>query len=727
MSVRSRTRSGAPRRGGSGLSKWIAPAVTVLAFAGFTVFLVLRLQEGFERRAGEWFGAADEVPVEPEEVVSMEVEFSRFDEHGRLVLEGRAEQALGRSDGQQRFLEVEVRLVGVFADGDAVVAADELLLDPQTEAVEFIGNALLRVEGLELSGPHLYFRRAPDRLWSRDPVQFQSEDFVGIAASMQFEIVAGDVSLQGVVALPAADEGFAVIAERVRFDGDTADTSLFGDVEITSDELTLFSEESVIARRDLERNRMRSIEAGFGTDLVFRNPPGGAGDVRVDEATEERLVLRGDRLEISLEEGRIPRRIQVEENPMLRRGAEVELRGDAATFALDPGGTPERLSMSGEVRSRLPGGPDQQYLISVESAGLAVEFDSSGNITEASFQGQVEARHGRASATADNARWDGVDTLVLEGNPRLVDSSLVELESGDLRLVIGAPSRIEAADAVTARFLPARLDWLPGEFEGVVLTGDSAVMEAGSGQGVFTGAVRLLFGKNRLLSDEVSVDAEGRTLEARGQVVTSLELEIPGPVAEAGAGADAEAGTGKADEAGLSDADALPAEAEAGAAQSVVVGAGDPAAAGASPASPFVFTARAERFRYDANASRLSYGGSPELERQGPSGEPSRLVAGQIEAELTTTGSLGALRGVQGARFERGDNLVRGFRIRYEPGADVLLAWGAPAVVQVDGRTSEGGLLELALAENRTKIHPTRVRRAITRARITRREEPSGR
>jgi|GEM_PF-2775232 len=719
MSARSRTRSGASSGKGSGLSKWIAPAVTVLAFAGFTVFLVLRLQEGFERRAGEWFGAADEVPVEPEEVVSMEVEFSRFDEHGRLVLEGRAEQALGRSDGQQRFLEVEVRLVGVFADGDAVVAADELLLDPQTEAVEFIGNALLRVEGLELSGPHLYFRRAPDRLWSRDPVQFQSDDFVGIAASMQFEIVAGDVSLQGVVALPAAGGGFAVIAERVRFDGNTSDTSLFGDVEIASDELTLFSEESVIARRDLERNRMRSIEAGFGTELVFLDPPGEAGDVRVDEAVEERLVLRGDKLEIDLEEGRIPRRIRVEENPLLRRGAGVELRGDAAMFALDSEGTPERLSMTGEVRSRLPGGPGRQYLVSVESAGLAVEFDPSGNITEASFQGQVEARHGRASATADNARWDGVDTLVLEGNPRLVDSSLVELESGDLRLVIGAPSRIEAAAAVTARFLPARLDWLPGEFEGVVLTGESAVLEAGSGQGVFTGAVRLLFGKNRLLSDEVSVDAEGRTLEATGQVVTSLELEIPAPDAEAGAGVDAEAG--------LPDADALPAEAEPGAARSVVVGAGDPAAAGASPASPFVFTARAERFRYDANASRLSYGGSPELERQGPSGEPSRLVAGKIEAELTPTGSLGALRGVQGARFERGDNLVRGFRIRYEPGADILLAWGAPAVVQVDGRTSEGGLLELALADNRTKIHPTRVRRAITRARITRREEPSRR
>ncbi len=684
----------------------------MLLFAGFTVFLVLRLQEGFERRAGEWFGSADEVPVEPEEVVSTEVEFTRFDEQGRLVLEGRAEQALGRSDGQQRFLEVEVRLIDVLADGDAVVAADELLLDPRTEAVEFIGNALLSVEGLELSGPHLHFRTAPDRLWSRDPVQFRSDDFVGIAASMQFEVAAGNVSLQGVVAAPAAEDGFAVVAERVRFDGETADTSLFGDVEITSEALVLFSQDAVIARRDRERGRMRSIEAGFGTELTFLDPSDPADDLPVAEAAAEPWTLRGDALEISLEDGRIPRRVRVQENPSLQQGAGIELRGDEGTFELDPGGTPERLSLTGEVRSRLPGGPGARYLVSVESSELEVVFDPRGDIAEAAFHGRVGARHGRASATAESARWDGVDTLVLEGNPRLVDSSLLELESGDLRLVIAEPSRVEAKDAVTARFLPARLDWLPGRFEGVVLTGDSAVMETGSGVGVFTGGVRLLFGRNRLLSERVNVDAEARTLEGTGQVVTSLELEIPPPAAR---------------EPDRQDLDAvLPAAETAPAAVPTAGADAAPPPEGEASPSPFVFRARAERFRYEANSSQLSYRGNPGLERVDASGEVSRLVAGRIEADLTEEGSLGALRGVQGARFERDGDLVRGSRIRYEPGADLLLAWGSPAVVRVEGRTSEGGLLELGLGDDRTEIHPTRRRRALTRALITR-EEPSRR
>ena len=709
-----RRRSRARRRGGPFVSRWIGPAITVLLFAGFTVFLVLRLQEGFERRAGEWFGSADEVPVEPEEVVSTVVEFSRFDEQGRLVLEGRAEQALGRSDGQQRFLEVEVRLIEVLGDTDAVVAADELLLDPRTEAVEFIGNALLNVEGLELSGPRLHFRRAPDRLWSRDPVQFRSDDFVGIAAAMQFEVAAGDVSLQGVVAAPAAEGGFAVVAERVRFDGDTADTSLFGDVEIASDALTLLSRETVVARRDRERGRMRSIEAGFGTEFIFQDSPDAAGGVPVEEATGEALILRGDRLEISLEDGRVPRRVWVEENPSLRRGPGTELDGDEGTFELDSEGTPERLRLTGEVRARLPGGPGARYLVSVESADLEVDFDPEGDIAQASFRGGVRARHGRASATADSALWDGVDTLVFEGSPRLVDSSLLELESGDLRLVIAEPTRVEAGEAVTARFLPARLDWLPGQFEGVVLTGDSAVMETGSGEGVFSGAVRLLFGRNRLASDRVAVDAEGRTLEATGEVLTSLELEVP-PAA--------------AGEADRQDGDAgLPAAATGPhAVGTAEAGAAPPTDGETSGPSPFVFRAHAERFRYEADSSRLSYGGGPQLERVASSGEISRLVAGRIEADLTAGGSLGALRGARGARFERGSSLVRGSRIRYEPGADLLLAWGSPAVVSVEGRTSEGGLLELGLGDNRTEIHPTRGRRALTRALITGREGRSNR
>ena len=689
------------------LTKWIGPGVTVLAFTGFAVFLVLRLQQGFERRATEWFETADEAPADRGEVSSTEVEFTRFDEQGRLVVQGRAKQALGRTDDQQRFLEVEVRLVGVHAGGDAVVAADELLLDSRTEVVEFLGNALLSVEGLELSGPHLQYRRAPDRLWSSDPVQFRSDDFVGIAASMQFEIEGGDVSLSGVAAAPAMAGGFAVVAERVRFDGETNDTTLFGDVEIVSDQLELFSSDSVTARRDREANRMRSLEAGFGTVLSLLPAPV-AEDAAPDLSDEEQLVLRGDEVEIELEGGRVPRLVRVKDSPSFRRGRRTDLQGQEGTLALDSEGAPEWIRLRGEVTSRLPAGEDGGQLISVDSSQLEVAFSVERQIAEATFDGSVEARYGRASATAESARWNGSDTLVLGGNPRVVDSSLLELEGADLRLIIAEPGRVEAAGGVAARFLPERLDWLPGEFDGAVLTGDTAVVETGQGQGVFTGAVRLLFGKNRLLANEIRVDAEGRTVAATGTVATSLAFEVPAPNPAA-------PGDPTPDAAGL------PAEPEAGGADGALEGAETPPG-GASTASLFVFAAEAEGFHYASEDARLSYSGSPTLEREEPSGEVSRVSAGRIEVDLMPDGSLGAVRGVQGARFARGSNRVRGSRIRYEPGADVLLAWGFPAALEVDGRTSEGGRLELAFTDNRTRIHPTPLKRAVTRGRVGRRE-----
>ena len=674
----------------------------MLAFGGFTVFLVVRLQQGFERRAAEWFGAADEVPEEErEEVVSTAIEFARLDEQGRPVLQGRAEQALGRSDGQQRFLEVEVRLIDVYGGGDAVVAADELLIDTRTEALEFLGNALLRVEGLELSGPHLQFRRAPDRLWSRDPVQFRSDDFVGIAASLQFEIAAGRVVLRGVVAAPAADGGFSVLAERVRFERDTADTTLFGDVEIRSDRLVLTSQESVVARRDRERGRMRSLEAGFGTALTVLEEVDEEDAAPGSGPDPTRVTLRGDEVEIDLEEGRVPRLVRVKENLLFSGADGAELRARQGGFALDPAGKPEQLRMSGEVTSRLPAGEDGRALILVDAAALEVAFDSKGKIAAAVFRGQVEARYGRASATAESADWNGVDTLILEGAARVVDSSLLELEGGDLRLIVGEESRIEAAGAVNARFLPARLGWLPGRFDGVVVTGESAVIESGSGRGAFAGGVRLLFGKNRLRAQELEVDADGRTLVAAGEVTTSLELDVR----------VSRAATPEAEPA----ASANP---EAGAAGNIAGIATEAPGGEASPPPPFRFSASAESFRYEGGTGRLSYRGAPRLEREEPSGEVSRLVAGRIDVDLAPDGSLGAVRGVQGARFDRGSNRVRGSRIRYEPGADVLIAWGSPAIVELDGRASEGGLLELALADNRSEIHPTRLKRALTRIRV---------
>ena len=708
-----------PGRLRSAIGRWtirLFRAGVTLGFFGFAAFLALQLRESFARRSADRTSAPARVPEEPEEMVSRAIELTQFDDRGRPLVEITAEEALGRTDDRQRFSGVEVRVFEIHDGSDAVVAADELLLGTDGEALEFLGNALLKTPGLELSGPRLQFRRAPDRLWSSDPVQFRTDDFVGIAASLQYRIDSGEVSLRGVVAGPVEAEGLSVVAERARFDRTTQDTRLFGGIEIASKRLALTSVESVVLRRDRERGLMRSLEAGFGTVLRVLPEPrrtadsdsgdsdagdpdaggAGAGPVAPPRESGEAagpqagVSLHGDEVEIELDGGRNPRTVRVPGNPFVTSDGR-ELRAEQAWLDLGEDGLPERLRLRGEVTSSLPAGPDGESRIAVEADEMVIGFDGQGQLAEAQYRGAVAARHGGASASADAADWDGRDTLVLRGSPRVVDSSLVELEGGDLRLIVGEESRLEAREAVTARFLPNRLDWLPGRFEEVGLTSDAASLESGSGRGAFRGGVRLLFGRNRLVAETLEVDARSRTLHAEGGVGSTLEIEVP-PPAEPG------------------EVTGPPAPADSG-------GEADGGSRSPPEGETFAFDARAERFSFLAAESRLSWEGAPRLEQRSAAGGVSRVSAGRIEAELRD-GSLAAIVGEHGARFERGVNEVKGARIRYEPGPDRLEAWGFPAAIAVEGRLSEGGHLEVGFRDDRSEIHPTRAGRALARVKV---------
>ena len=206
-----------------------------------------------------------------------------------------------------------------------------------------------------------------------------------------------------------------------------------GEVEIASERLTLTSRESVVARRDHELDQMRSLEAGFGSEL--RMMPEGQAGADPDDPAAPSLTLNGDALEVSLENGETPREIRITENPLFAGADGAELRGSEAILELDPDGRPERLRLAGNVTSRLPAGKggeeSPQEPIRVDSELLEVEFDEDGALSGAHFTQDIQARRGRALATAERARWDGADTLTLTGAPRIVDSSLLELEAGD--------------------------------------------------------------------------------------------------------------------------------------------------------------------------------------------------------------------------------------------------------------------------------------------------------
>lgn len=762
-----------PRRRGA-LRRGFLPALVVCGFLLFTLFLGWRLREGFDRQLAE-----DEIEAaeEPEDVVSRAIEFT-VDEQGRPLLTVVAEEATGRSDGRQRFLGVTARFYETWEGGDAEIAADELLIDTGSGSLEFIGNALLVTEGLELGGPHLRFRRAPDNLWSNDPIQFSTEEFVGIALSFRFRIDTREVVLRGVTVVSRSGDGVSALAETAVFDPVTTDTTLFGEVELATDRVELTSRENVLLRRD--GGRVHTLEAGFASVLRLlpaeaepgETPAGSASaaaepdlDPELDpelggataeaagpneeegapaapeaasenasdaseeeeEETEAGAVLYGDSLSITLGAGRRPERVVVDGSPLLVTPAGAELRGDRAELDFrnaeeaERAGTPgDVVRFTGEVSTEVLTAGEFRYRIEVESERAEITLDGAGTATGAVFTGEVEATVSGTTASGDTAVWDGAATLRLTGSPRVRDGSALDLEGRAVEVAVGPKTAVTVRGEVGARIAADRVRWLPGDFESAALFCETATLESGSGQASFDGGVRLLFGRSRFEAAHLELDTGSRVLLASGGVESAMEVRTGDAAADRGpadgGSVDGAPVDGGSVDGGSGDGGEPFPDGSAGTA---AVGEGE----GAGETS---FTASADRFEFRAAEGRMRWTGDPSLEvGEGGDGEPgggaTRVVAGTITAELTAGGALAGLVGERPARFEQAGRSAEGRRIRYEPQHRRLTAWGAPAKIVSDGRTSEGGRLVVEMDGEYSEVEASRQRRATARTRLDRR------
>lgn len=325
-------------------------------------------------------------------------------------------------------------------------------------------------------------------------------------------------------------------------------------------------------------------------------------------------------------------------------------------------------------------------MVRVESDRTEISLDADGDPERGQFRGGVRVDAGGARAFSEMAYWDGDSTLALGGSPRVEDSALLDLEARQIVVLIGEATGIEARGRVAARFSVSRLSWLPGEFESAGLFAEAARMESGSGRALFEGEVRLLFGGSRFESEELELDADERVLVATGGVRSAMEIGFDRSGAGGGAAGEGTNGDG---------------------------------AGGEDPAEIARFAARSERFDFRAAEGRMRWSGTPSLEvGLGGEGEATtRVTAGEISAELTESGALTALVGDYAARFERGGQRAEGRRVRYWPEDGILEAWGAPATVTADGRSSEGGRLRIELDGARSEAEASRARRAAARSR----------
>ncbi len=687
--------------------------LTVVALVAFAGLVVVELQMGFDRRRAE-LAEAEPVAEDAEEVLSRGIEVTAWDAQGRLI-EIEAEEALGPSRGEQRFRGVSVRLPGLYGEAETRIAADELVLNTRNESLEFLGNALLVTEGLEVGSDSLRFRPAPDRFWSNDTTQFVTDDYYGIAGRFRFEIEFGTVVLREVVAEPIVAGGPGLAGTQIVIEGDTGDIRVGGQPELRSERLVLTSRDPIVLRRDLTLGQTRSVEAGFGTVIhIFEAADGApahaaeAGEAATEGGTpdepaavveeedreadeladdpEPAFEIRGDEVVIELDGLRRPSAVRVWSGALFS-GDGAELRARQGAIEFDPGGEPVRLVLSEDARGRLPVGTEGQRVVRVTADRIEVGFREYATLGETRLDGAVEATYRRAVARGGEVTFDGEESMVFLGQPRVEDSSLLEIDGARIRFFLEGAGRVEVEGGASARFLPDQLGWLPGDAASAGVTSETAVLEAGAGKGTFHGDVRLLFGENVLSAGALAVDAPARSLLASEEVLSSFAFRRPRPEPEG-------------------DPDAPPAVREDGS---------------TTPEEKVRFEGRAARLSYDGDSGRLAYEGSPEIDHHAAAGI-TRLRGQRLIGQLRPDGALEAVAGELGARFERGGERVRGTRIRYRPATDELVAWGMPARADLGGERTEAGRLELDLAADRSDLHASSSGRVFARVDLAGRE-----
>ncbi len=634
---------------------WVRPTarrlVRFATFLALGIFGWLLVQEIREGLLPEEVGVIGESIEETEEVQSSGIRLLQVDERGEPVAEIRAEESVAAAGSDRRFLSVSVRFIETHGEEDTIVEADELILDMRRETFRFLGHVRFSTTDLELAGPHLQFRRNPDRMWATDPMLFRAGEFHGVAKSLDFRPHSGILRLVGMTAANLEEGGLETTAERARFDHAEGNILFSGDVEMRSPRFLLLSARSVELQKDPETGRFTGLRSGFDTIL----------EVMAESGPEIALTVRGDQVEMELSRRRQPRRIRVSEGARLSDAQDGEARGETAEIRFDAAGKPASLTLLGDARTRVVTEGSEQ-LIQAEAEVATIRFNDEGALNRAQYQGDVEVRYRAATAFAEGAEWDGAAVLSLSGSPRVEDRTLLELTGGDLKVELGEPGRILGRGGVVGRLVAGRADWLPGAPDGVSLSGERAEIETGTGRANFEGAVRMLFGDSRIAGDSLRLDAPARVFAVDGGVDTRMRF----------VGEDA----------------------------------GD-----------FAFSTRSETLRYGSTG--LEYRGDPALEHFTEEIE-SRLLARTILAEIQDNRKVSALIGNGDARFERDANRVTGNRIRLDPEADVLRAFGNPAVVELGSRRSEGGTIQLALGEDRWDILPGPARRTTTTVQVKR-------
>jgi len=502
-----------------------------IAFVIFIAVLFISYTSS-ARRAAEDQTPVPEPVAKPEEGHPQLITHQFEDTHsegGRTLSKITANKTVGFSSGWHTLEDVEVTIYRTDG-GSYVVSAPSARFKSDTKRAEVRGGVRVTSgDGLDITTREIDFDGR--RLTNGIPVKFKVDRWSGEALGVDLDVDTQTMKLLDRVraVMEPPDQWtppMRFAADSARFDRTTGEALFEGHVEIHRG-VDRFDADRMVARFDQSRSVLLGIE--------------GSGNVLVNLGAQENRAIvaaRGDEKEIRADH------LSVETGPNGEvRAATLAGEGRLARATLL--GTPQRVIEAERFRVSL----EQKTIRDIEASGQAVMTESSGDERRTAraglFRIYLDANTGEMTSAylERNVTFDAENLTAASerANYSVRDDRLVlTAESGSTPTIDtdGARLRAEVIEAAPARGLlrargrvVTRLEdsdgkgestMFPGEGGQVFVNADTALINQAEESAIFSGHVKAWQGNNNLFADELQVADRGASLQARGNVRTTL-------------------------------------------------------------------------------------------------------------------------------------------------------------------------------------------------------------
>ncbi len=510
----------------------------LVLFLVCTGYVVQHLREGMRSTTV----AALDIPDEPENVTSRQVQLEQLDSEGNTAWTLTAAESVGQTESGQQFRNAEIRF-NSGADGTPVVVTADLCHVRRDSSVHLQGNVVVRDNtSLRLEAESLEFRRFPDRVWSSEPVRYFKDDIVGDAGSMSYIIKRGELELDDGVDMilnPSSEAPLHITSKSAFMNKTRHWVQYIDQVEVrqrsgflTCNDLHIFlnDDHTGIEKIQAFENAVLELKVSNEDDSQMSGAlTAEAGSKRLSaERLEMNFRPSGENLERvrALNGGRLELRLPKNAT----KGYNKDLTGHTLAFDFDEQGELTKLRGRGGVTLVLiPLNGDEDARKTIRARQIESDFDPlTGDLLDARCTRAVVFEQGDVRATAEEGHFRAADSkLILTKSPRLWDPRaslearriVVDIETGNVRGIRDVRSSSAGGSGVAGLFSST-------EKEPVYFVADHLSYDRSRELAVYTGGARGFQGRSRVEADTIQIFEKTGDLIAEGHVRTVLLQEL---------------------------------------------------------------------------------------------------------------------------------------------------------------------------------------------------------